>query len=64
MARLPYMSLLLLTLTHIGAVAQEQARPVLLPGARSVIDARYYASIQAAIDASPAGCRSRSGSGS
>ncbi|MCH8194053.1 MAG: right-handed parallel beta-helix repeat-containing protein [Planctomycetes bacterium] len=53
MARLHFVLLILLTMTHIDAIAQEKARPVLLPGARSVIDARYYESIQAAIDACP-----------
>ncbi|MCH8216029.1 MAG: right-handed parallel beta-helix repeat-containing protein [Planctomycetes bacterium] len=53
MARLHFMLLLLFSVTSTNGFAQEQARPVLLPGARSVIDARYYESIQAAIDACP-----------
>ena len=53
MARLHFMLLILSTFTSTNGLAQEQARPVLLPGARSVIDARYFHSIQAAIDACP-----------
>ena len=53
MARLHFVLLILLTMTHIDAIAQEKARPVLLPSARPVIYARYYESIQAAIDACP-----------
>ena len=53
MARLHFMLLILFSLTSTNCSAQEQDRPVLLPGARSVIDARYYKSIQAAIDACP-----------
>ncbi len=37
MARFPFVSLLLLTMTHIGALAQEQDRPVLHAGQAQIL---------------------------